>query len=98
MNATTGNEVLKLYRSLLRYSRTLKFTDPKYFKERIRNEFQQNKSLESEADIKFNIEVSSNDHLIRHKTIGCYLYDHFVRYCFDIQQKGYTFLERKRVI
>lgn len=59
MNSSNATEALRLYRSLLRYSKQLKFTDVKYFKNRIRKEFEQNRSLELEADIKTSIEVSS---------------------------------------
>lgn len=59
MNAANASEALKLYRSLLRYSKQLKFTDVKYFKQRIRKEFEKNRSLESGEDIKTSIEVSS---------------------------------------
>lgn len=56
---TSAREVLQLYRNLLRYSRELKFTDKNYFKKRVRQEFEQNKELDSATDIEFNIKVSS---------------------------------------
>lgn len=41
----------------MRYSKELKFTNQEYFRQRIRQEFRQNKSLDSAADIEFNIKV-----------------------------------------
>lgn len=57
MNAPTSRQVVQLYRKLIRYSHELKFTDQEYFRQRVRKEFRQNKSLESAADIEFNIKV-----------------------------------------
>ncbi|XP_024081606.1 MIEF1 upstream open reading frame protein [Cimex lectularius] len=47
------SEVLKLYRSLLRYGQTLQFTDKNYFKNRVTSEFKRNKVLSDEKGIKF---------------------------------------------
>lgn len=57
MSAVTSREVLQLYRKLLRYSKELKFTDQTYFRKRMRKEFNLNKDLSAEADIRFNIKV-----------------------------------------
>lgn len=60
MNASTSRQVLQLYRNLMRYSKELKFTDQEYFRRRVRKEFRLNKSLETKADIEFNIKVISS--------------------------------------
>lgn len=59
MSASTSREVLQLYRKLLQYGKELKLTDQTYFRRRIRKEFKTNKDLTSEADIQFNIKVTS---------------------------------------
>lgn len=59
MNAGTSKEVLQLYRQLLRYGKELKYTNKSFFKERVRKEFEVNRNLQSEADIEFQIKVSS---------------------------------------
>lgn len=46
-------EVLKLYKNLMLYSKSLRFTDVKYYKNRISTEFKQNKSLSKPEDITF---------------------------------------------
>ncbi|KAL0109443.1 hypothetical protein PUN28_014485 [Cardiocondyla obscurior] len=45
--------ILKLYKDALRYGETLKFTDKKYFRYRIRTSFRNNKELSDEAEIDF---------------------------------------------
>lgn len=57
MNASTSRQAIQLYRKLIRYSHELKFTDPEYFRQRIRKEFRRNQHLESAADIEFNLKV-----------------------------------------
>lgn len=52
-----SNNVLKLYRDLLRYAKELTFTDKTYYCQRIRAEFKKNKSLEDETQINFAFEV-----------------------------------------
>lgn len=44
-------EVLRLYRDLLRYSQTLKYTDVDFYLTRIKQEFAKGKILENEDDI-----------------------------------------------
>ena len=44
-------EILRLYRDLLRYSRTLKYTDVEFYFNRIRQEFARNKTLTDENEI-----------------------------------------------
>lgn len=83
MSGATAIEVLKLYRNLLRYGRELKLTDKNYFKDRIRQEFQQNKSLESETEIKFNIEVSKLVECLWPKTTYSLVRLWFLRTCLE---------------
>ena len=44
-------EVLRLYRDLLKYSQTLKYTDVEFYLKRIKEEFSKGKTLENEEDI-----------------------------------------------
>ncbi|XP_071446092.1 mitochondrial ribosome and complex I assembly factor AltMIEF1 isoform X1 [Hetaerina americana] len=45
------NQVLSLYRSLLRYRKQLKYTDKNYFSKRIRKEFERNRTLAPEESV-----------------------------------------------
>lgn len=92
MNASSqSRQAIQLYRKLMRYSKELKFTDQEYFRQRIRQEFRQNKSLESAADIEFNIKV-------RFQTLNFI----FTNLKFDdilfTFQKGEALLQRNSVI
>ncbi|XP_018058638.1 PREDICTED: uncharacterized protein LOC108693934 isoform X2 [Atta colombica] len=49
--------VLKLYKDILRYGETLKFTDKKYFRYRIQTAFRTNKDLSDETAINFQLQV-----------------------------------------
>ena len=51
------NKVLHLYKELLRYGETLRFTDKKYYRFRIRKGFLENKDLSDPKSIKFFIKV-----------------------------------------
>lgn len=50
-------DVLRLYRELINYSRGLKYTDKDYYLARVKQEFIQNKNLESADEIvhQFNV-------------------------------------------
>ncbi|XP_053983573.1 uncharacterized protein LOC128878922 [Hylaeus volcanicus] len=48
--------ILKLYKDLLRYGDTLKYTETKYYKNKIRSSFKENKCLTNQADIDFQIQ------------------------------------------
>ncbi|XP_055593656.1 MIEF1 upstream open reading frame protein [Uranotaenia lowii] len=50
---TTKRLVLRLYRDLRRYGSQLQFTDRDYFLRRIRQEFDQSRSLTDPKDIEF---------------------------------------------
>lgn len=52
-------EVLRLYRDLLRYSETLKYTDVNFYLNRIKQEFAAGKLLEDEREIQRQIAVRS---------------------------------------
>lgn len=62
MSSVTRLDVLKLYRNLLRYGETLKFTDKGYYKKRIRGEFQKNKILDNPEEIDFSWKVRKRSH------------------------------------
>ncbi|XP_014482415.1 PREDICTED: uncharacterized protein LOC106748430 [Dinoponera quadriceps] len=47
--------VLKLYKDILKYGQNLRFTDKKYFRDRIREAFKTNKILTDEAAIDFQL-------------------------------------------
>lgn len=55
--SVTKTEVLRLYKNLMLYSKTLKFTEVSYFKKRITSEFKKNKELETPEDIAFAYKV-----------------------------------------
>ncbi|CAH2240208.1 jg1772 [Pararge aegeria aegeria] len=46
-------EVLRLYKDMLLYSKTLKFTDVLYYKRRVSSEFKRNKSLDKPEDVNY---------------------------------------------
>ncbi|XP_065340459.1 mitochondrial ribosome and complex I assembly factor AltMIEF1 [Cloeon dipterum] len=50
------SEVLRLYKSILKYGQELKYTDRDFFKKKIRKEFRSCKSVESPEEIKFHID------------------------------------------
>lgn len=49
-------QVLQLYKNLLRYGQNLKYTDTLFFQSRIREIFRRNQNLTDEAGIKFQVE------------------------------------------
>ncbi|EGI70333.1 hypothetical protein G5I_01092 [Acromyrmex echinatior] len=49
--------VLKLYKDILRYGETLRFTNKKYFRYRIQTAFRTNKDLSDETAINFQLQV-----------------------------------------
>lgn len=57
MEVPNANQILRLYRQLLKYGKNLQFTDKDYFQKRIRHEFKQNKSLTNVDDVIFNFKV-----------------------------------------
>ncbi|XP_075969871.1 LYR motif-containing protein 5A-like isoform X1 [Anticarsia gemmatalis] len=46
-------EILRLYKNLMLYSKSLTLTDPAYFRRRVATEFRNNKSLTKTEDITF---------------------------------------------
>ena len=53
----TRTEILKLYKHLILYSKSLTLTDPAYFRHRVATEFRKNKALTKDKDITFAYEV-----------------------------------------
>jgi hypothetical protein len=53
-------DVLKLYKEMITYSKSLKYTDKSYFLARMKNEFIQNKDLESADDISHQFNKGKN--------------------------------------
>lgn len=51
--------ILKLYKDLLRYGENLKYTDKKYFRQRIRENFKQNKCITDQIEIEFQLQVNN---------------------------------------
>lgn len=47
--------VLKLYKDILRYGETLRYTNKKYFRSRIQTAFRNNRGLSDEAAIDFQL-------------------------------------------
>ncbi|XP_029048877.1 LYR motif-containing protein 5A [Osmia bicornis bicornis] len=45
--------ILRLYKDLLRYSHNVKYTDPLYFRYRIRKGFKENKDITDQKQIEF---------------------------------------------
>lgn len=54
----TRQQILKLYKDLLRYGETLQYTDKDFFTKKIRKEFKKNRSLEDTSEIDVNYKVS----------------------------------------
>ena len=48
--------ILKLYKDLLRYGENLKYTDRRYFRQRIRQSFKENKQLADQTEIDFQLQ------------------------------------------
>ncbi|XP_068084193.1 mitochondrial ribosome and complex I assembly factor AltMIEF1 [Anabrus simplex] len=67
MSVITSQSVLNLYRNLIRYSKTLKYTDQKYFLKRIRVEFKKNKDITNSEDLKFHYERGNS--LLRNQRV-----------------------------
>ncbi|XP_018362961.1 PREDICTED: uncharacterized protein LOC108761107 [Trachymyrmex cornetzi] len=51
-----SRQVLKLYKDILRYGQTLRFTNKKYFRYRIQTAFKTNKDLSDETAINFQLQ------------------------------------------
>lgn len=55
--SATRNQILKLYKDLLRYGETLQHTDKEFYVKRIKKEFKKNRSIEEPSEINFNYKV-----------------------------------------
>lgn len=58
MSGVTSQEIIRLYRNLLRYGNQLKYTDKSFYLQRIREEFHRNRGLKTKEDIEFNFKVN----------------------------------------
>lgn len=58
MNHPTNQQVLRLYKNLLKYGDQLQLTDKWYYMNRVRNEFKANKSLKTAEQIEFSFKVN----------------------------------------
>jgi hypothetical protein len=58
--STRQREVLRLYKDLLKYSQTLKYTDVEFYLNRIKQEFAKGKILENEDEILRQISVKES--------------------------------------
>lgn len=61
----TRTEILKLYKQLITYSKTLTLTDPAYFRRRVATEFRKNKALTKPKDITFAYEVNIHHNICK---------------------------------
>ena len=61
---TRSQQVLSLYRQLLRKGKQLKFTDKDYYFKRMRVEFEKNRALSDKSEIEHNIQVNDNVYTI----------------------------------
>lgn len=59
MNHPTNQQVLRLYKQLLKYGNQLQLTDKWYYMNRIRDEFKTNKTLKKPEEIEFSFKVIS---------------------------------------
>lgn len=58
MISKNSRDVIKLYKDIVAYGKTLTLTDQKYFLNRVRAEFRKNSNLTSEEEITFHLNVS----------------------------------------
>ncbi|KAK4300133.1 hypothetical protein Pmani_027650 [Petrolisthes manimaculis] len=56
MSAPTRRQVLQLYRALLQYGQTLELTDTQYYQQRVRKEFDANRTLTDERKTQYYFE------------------------------------------
>lgn len=58
MNHPTNQQILRLYKNLLKYGEQLQLTDKCYYMNRIRQEFKENKKLKTAEEIEFSFKVN----------------------------------------
>lgn len=58
MNNPTNQQILRLYKNLLKYGEQLQLTDKWYYMNRIRHEFKANKKLKTAEEIEFCFKVN----------------------------------------
>ena len=84
--STRQLEVLRLYRDLIKYSQTLKYTDVDFYLARIKQEFAKRKTLDDENEIARQIAVRDKCDMFKNM------------FSFFLVQKGREFLKNKRLI
>lgn len=67
MISKNSRDVIKLYKDIIAYGKTLTLSDNKYFLNRIRAEFRKNSNLTSEEEINF--QLNRGRELLKHKRI-----------------------------
>ena len=72
--AITSSDVRVLYKSLLRYSQKLVFTDRDFYLNRIRKELKDNKSLTKPEDIEYYYQVKSKSFISTSLLIFCFFF------------------------
>ncbi|GFS30340.1 uncharacterized protein TNIN_340671 [Trichonephila inaurata madagascariensis] len=56
----TRLNIIQLYRDILKYSKTLKFTDKDYFLHQVKKEFKENKHLTNTEEISYHFNRGKN--------------------------------------
>ncbi|GBM14204.1 hypothetical protein AVEN_61016-1 [Araneus ventricosus] len=54
------SNVIRLYKDLLKYSKTLKYTDKSYYLNQVKKEFTENKNLTSSEEISYHFRRGEN--------------------------------------
>lgn len=89
MNHPTNQQVLRLYKHLLKYGNQLQFTDKWYYMNKIRDEFKLNKSLKKPEEIEFCFKVNAT--LIKRKCVRCFK-------IVLLLKRGEALLKNKRIV
>ena len=63
MSQPTNQQVLRLYKNLLKYGEQLQLTDKLYYMNRIRQEFKANKKLKTAEEIEFCFKVNVDGYI-----------------------------------
>ena len=53
MSPIGRRNILELYKSLMRYSEKLQYTDKNFYQNRVRQEFNKNRTLNSQSDVEY---------------------------------------------
>ena len=87
MSPIGRRNILELYKSLMRYSEKLQYTDKNFYQNRVRQEFNKNRTLNSQSDVEYFYNVCLYLFLLLLFLI-----------CFFPIQKGREFLLQKRLV